>query len=297
MNRRTRVIFVTVTSVISIAVGFMAGIFAFDTATAVLLAILTQVIFLLVGAQLDASQTDQEIAEIQRKLSSIEERAPILNSMAGLISSRGRLSEVARQYLGDLSQLSLGHYTTRGVHPDLWDENIACMKFLEAGDWFRATCYIPADEDSITKLYGYRKYEEYCQLSYELPSRGINFSKIFLVHSRKYLEHEAFRNHLSRLQSLVDETAPKLRPANIRFEVYVLIGNEIQPLDIGMNIYEDYMIWGEKLVSVSETGVDSIVTKLNIDSSTENIMHYIRKFSETQKLALNLSEIHRNSES
>lgn len=291
MSLRSKIGYVLITSLISIVIGVLLDFFILETVPAITLGVLSGILFLILGVIIDSVELGEKVDEIQSTISSLEKNAPLFDSLVKLASQRDRIREIGEDYLSKLIGATNGHYVITGAPPNEWAEHIECMKFLKAGEWFQATCYIPPSDQGIKRLYSYHKYNEYCQLSYNLPRRGVNISKIFIVQSRSFLSHPSFQEHLRAIQDLVDSMHEELMRTSAQANFFVLIVDEIEQ-DIGIgDVNEDYMIWGDTLVSVSEMGSHSVVTRLDIYAWSEKIEHYKKKFAETEKIAIPLTQV------
>lgn len=193
------------------------------------------------------------------------------------IGKVGRFNDISRDFLAKLDQLSKGDYEVKQHPADNWQEHIECIKYLRSGDVIFATCYYPESDSELTKLFSFRKYEEYCNSSFDAIKKGIKLNKIFILRTRALLKNQGLVQHFKHA---TEKTKGKFG---------LIIVDELSSRNGIPNIEEDFMIWGSKLLSISLLGDDSIVGGLRMSTDPLLIDKYKNKFEELRQIAMPLT--------
>jgi len=193
------------------------------------------------------------------------------------IGKLGRLSAISRDFLAKLEQLANGDYEVKQHPADIWQEHIECIKYLSSGDVIFATCYYPESDSELTKLFSFRKYEEYCNCSFDAIKKGIKLNKIFILRTRALLSNPSLIQHF------------KFATEKTKGKYGLIIVDELPSRNGISDIEEDFMIWGSKLLSISLLGDDSIVGGLRMSTNPVLIEKYKNKFEELRQIALPLT--------
>lgn len=183
-----------------------------------------------------------------------------------------RFNEILGTHLGKIEDLANGLYETHGHPTFLWQEHIDCIKHLKKGEEVRITCYFPEVSTEITRLFSFKKYHEYCDIVYKLPEKGIEVSKIFIVKNEELLKNQKLIEHFNSIK-------------NKKCRFYLIVISELDTRDGIPSIEEDFMIWGDKLLSVSLLGDGLIVGGLKMYSDEKTIASYKSKFNRLKQIS------------
>ncbi len=187
-----------------------------------------------------------------------------------------RFNDISQDILSKLEQLSKGEYEIKGHPSDIWQEHIECINYLKPGDEIFATCYYPESDNEITKLFCFKKYEEYCNTSIEAIKRGIKLNKIFILRTRTLLQNQKLIEHFRYITEKSEG----------RF--HLIIVDELTTRNGISDIEEDFMIWGSKLLCISLLGDDSIVGGLRMSTDARLINKYKDKFNKLRQISIPL---------
>lgn len=280
-----------ISSALAFVLGIVLRISGLDTASAMIAGMIAALYFMLLGNNFDSASAKKDIREMRDNLASLEEFSPILNSLMELSRTVGRFRERGLELLRDFQRVVEGHYFIRGYPAEEWEEHEKCMAHLQQGEWFRATCYIPAHNEGIDRLFAFHEYESYCLKSYDLPAkRGVNLQKIFLIPNSEAMENAALQAHFALVRRLVDKYSRELAQSGVEFAFRVLDASKVRELQLP-NVLQDYMIWGETMVSISVMGDDTIVTKLDVHSGPDKTKEYLDRFARTWQYAVPIDNV------